>query len=44
MSRLPVTYEPQTKPPNPGLTPTRLFLALLFAASFALLGWILTAG
>ena len=43
MSRLPATYEPRTKPPNPGFTPTRLFLALLLAASFVLLGWVLTA-
>ncbi len=43
MSRLPVTYEPRSRPSKPGLTPTRLFLALLLAASFALLGWVMSA-
>lgn len=43
MSRLPVTFEPRSKPSNPGLTPTRLFLAVLLAASFALLGWVIAA-
>ncbi|MES2894456.1 MAG: hypothetical protein V4759_00350 [Pseudomonadota bacterium] len=42
MSRLPVTYEPPTKPPSPGLTATRLFLALLLSASIALLAFVLT--
>lgn len=44
MARLPVIYESPSKPPDPGLTPTRLFLALLLAGSFALMFWVLSVG
>ena len=42
MTRLPVTYESPSEPPDPGLTPTRLFLAALLAGSLALLAWVLS--
>lgn len=42
MSRLPVTFRSQDKKPDPGLTPTRLFLAVLLAISLAIMVWVNT--
>ncbi len=41
MSRLPVTYQSPAKKPDPGWTPTRLFLAALLAGSLVMFTWAL---